>query len=85
MSHLRVTSAGLLARVSGKCVMGTNAGAAKMAGAWFIHGPVWLVRPVRDLYRPHFTDGLKHFNYFTIRYDTLRHVVPSVILRGFKN
>jgi len=29
-----------------------KAGAAKMAGAWFIHRPVWLVRPVRGLYRP---------------------------------
>jgi len=26
-----------------------KAGAAKMAGAWFIHRPVW---PVRGLYRP---------------------------------
>jgi len=29
-----------------------KAGAANMAGAWFIHRPVWPVRPVRGLYGP---------------------------------
>jgi len=28
------------------------AGAATMAGAWFIHWPVWTVRLVRGLYGP---------------------------------
>jgi len=33
-------------------VLYIKAGAAKMAGAWFIHRPVWPMRPVRALYRP---------------------------------
>jgi len=33
-------------------VLYIKAGAAKMAAAWFIHRPVWPVRPVRGLYRP---------------------------------
>jgi len=32
-----------------RCVLYIKAGTANMAGAWFIHRPVW---PVRGLYRP---------------------------------
>ena len=31
------------------CLLCNQAGAASMAGAWFIH---WPVRPMRGLYRP---------------------------------
>jgi len=38
-----------------RCVLYIKAGAANMAGAWFIHRLGWPVRPVHGLYRPNRT------------------------------
>jgi len=54
-------------------MMYIKAGAANMAGAWFIHRPVWLVRPVRGLYRPKVEDAFES-DYQPMRRETKENV-----------